>query len=87
MLNYKSFRNALDGCLKEAGLRNIRIHDLRHTYATVRLMRGHTVGDVSNQLGHSRITMTYDVYTHWIPNQFKSEVDELDAHRVQNPAK
>jgi len=32
MLNYKSFRNALDGCLKEAGLRNIRIHDLRHTY-------------------------------------------------------
>jgi len=87
MLNYLSFRNALGGCLKAAGLRKIRIHDLRHTYATIHLMRGHTVGDVSNQLGHSSITMTYDVYTHWIPNQFKSEVDELDAPGVQNPAK
>jgi len=49
-------------------------------------MRGYTVGDVSNQLGHRSITMTYDVYTHWIPSQFKNEVDELDAPGVQNPA-
>jgi len=87
ILSYISFQDALRSCLKAAGLRHIRIHDLRHSYATIRLMRGHTVGDVSNQLGHSSITMTYDVYTHWIPNQFKSEVDELDAPGVQNPAK
>jgi integrase len=36
------------------------------------------VGDVSYQLGHSSIQMTYDIYGHWIPSQFKSEVDELD---------
>jgi integrase len=75
------FENALNRCLKKAGLRQIRIHDLRHTYATIRLMRGHNVGDVSYQLGHSSIKMTYDVYAHWIPGQHKSEVDELDnAH-------
>jgi integrase len=73
-----TFKNALNSCLEEAKLRRIRIHDLRHTYATIRLMRGHNVGDVSYQLGHSSIKMTYDVYAHWIPGQFKSEVDELD---------
>ena len=81
ILSRAAFENALNQCLKETKLRSIRIHDLRHTYATIRLMRGHNVGDVSYQLGHSSIKMTYDVYAHWIPGQFKSEIDELDhAH-------
>jgi integrase len=80
-----TFENALNRCLEEANLRRIRIHDLRHTYATIRLMRGHNVGDVSYQLGHSSIKMTYDVYAHWIPGQFKSEVDELDQVHSNAP--
>ena len=47
------FEYALHKCLEAAKLRRIRIHDLRHTYATIRLLRGHNVGDVSYQLGHS----------------------------------
>jgi len=78
-INRVSFQNALNRCCKAAGLRTIRTHDLRHSYATIRLMRGHNVGDVSYQLGHSSIKITYDNYVHWIPSQFKSEVDELDA--------
>ena len=74
------FRKALNQCLRAAGLRHIRIHDLRHSYATIRLLRGHNIGDVSYQLGHSDISTTYNVYTHWIPGKFKSEVDELDMH-------
>jgi len=54
-------------------------------YATIRLMRGHNVGDVSYQLGHSSIKMTYDVYAHWIPGCFKSEVDELDQEHPNAP--
>jgi integrase len=42
-----ALENALNRCLEKAKLRRIRIHDLRHTYATIRLMRGHNVGDVS----------------------------------------
>jgi integrase len=72
------FTNVLQKCLELAGLRRIRVHDLRHTYATIRLLRGHNVGDVSYQLGHSSIKITYDTYGHWIPGKFKSEVDELD---------
>ena len=49
------------------------------TYATIRLMKGQNIGDVSYQLGHSDISITYKVYVHWIPGKFKSEVDELDT--------
>ncbi|MBW2610226.1 MAG: site-specific integrase [Deltaproteobacteria bacterium] len=78
MLSRAAFMKALFRCLEASKLRKIRIHDLRHTYATIRLLRGHNPGDVSHQLGHSSISITYDVYAHWIPGKFKSEVDELD---------
>jgi len=81
MLNRTSFQNALNRCAEKAKLQHVRTHSLRHSYATIRLMKGHNVGDVSYQLGHSSIKITYDVYAHWIPGQFKSEVDEPDqAH-------
>lgn len=83
ILDRISFQNALNQCAAKVGLRHIRIHSLRHSYATIRLMKGHNVGDVSYQLGHSSIKITYDVYTHWMPGQFKSEVDELDNYATQ----
>jgi integrase len=61
MMCRKWFRRKLNKCLEKVKLRNIRVHDLRHSYSGIRLMRGHNVGDVSYQLGHSSISMTYDV--------------------------
>lgn len=65
--------------LEKAGLRQIRIHDLRHTYATLRIAKGDNIADVSKQLGHSSVKITLDIYYHWIPGGKKSEVDELDS--------
>jgi integrase len=78
LLCQMALANALKRCLSAAKLRQIRIHDLRHSYATIRLLKGHNIGDVSYQLGHSSISMTYDIYGHWLPGHFKSEVAELD---------
>lgn len=64
--------------LKKAGLREIRIHDLRHTYATLRISKGDNITDVSNQLGHYSVKLTLDVYNRWIPGKKKEEVDGLD---------
>lgn len=52
-----------------------------HSYETITLLKGHNIGDVSYQLGHSSISITYDVYGHWVPGKFKSEVDELDVQQ------
>jgi integrase len=65
-------------CLEKAKLRRIRLHDLRHTYATLRIQANHNIADVSKQLGHHSIRITVDTYYHWIPGVNNSEVNELD---------
>jgi integrase len=64
--------------LAKTKLRQIRIHDLRHTYATLRIAKGDNIQDVSNQLGHHSVKLTLDVYSHWMPGKKKAEVDALD---------
>jgi len=71
-------RRVFNKALDKAGLRKIRIHDIRHGYATMRISQGHNIADVSKQLGHHSIKLTLDTYFHWIPGGSKSEVDALD---------
>ena len=70
--------------LKKAEIRKIRIHDLRHTYATLRISKGDNIADVSKQLGHHSVKLTLDTYYHWIPGKKKSEVDGLDDIEYQD---
>ena len=75
------FKKSLD----KAELRAVRIHDLRHTYATLRISKGDNIADVSNQLGHHSVKLTLDIYYHWIPGGKQSEIDELDTLRPDAP--
>lgn len=77
--------NYLPVKLKEIFPRPIRFHDLRHTYATLRIAKGDNIVDVSKQLGHSKISMTLDIYAHWVPGEHKSQVDELDTLHLSAP--
>jgi integrase len=52
---------------KNAGLPRIRLHDLRHTAATLALAAGVEMVVVSRQLGHSSLSITADTYTHVLP--------------------
>ena len=69
--------------LEKAKMRRIRMHDLRHTYATLRIQSGHNIADVSKQLGHHSINITVDTYYHWMPGNKKSEVNQLDSPEFQ----
>jgi integrase len=53
--------------LRQAGLPDIRFHDLRHTCATLLLTKGIHPKIVSEMLRHSSIAMTLDTYSHVIP--------------------
>ncbi len=55
------------GVVKEAGLPTIRLHDLRHTSASLALAAGVPLKVVSARLGHSSLSITADLYTHVIP--------------------
>ena len=78
-------RRVFKKALKKSGLRTIRIHDIRHSYATLRIAKGDNIADVSNQLGHHSVKLTWDVYYHWIPGKNKSEVDGLDDADFMRP--
>ena len=54
--------------LKEAGLPQIRFHDLRHTFATHALTSGVDAKTLSGILGHTNASFTLDTYTHVTPD-------------------
>ena len=63
--------------LQRVAPRKIRIHDLRHSYATLRVAKGDNIVDVANQLGHHKVGFTLDRYAKWMPGEHKNQVDEL----------
>ena len=54
--------------LKHAGLAQIRFHELRHTCATLLLLKNVNPKVVSEMLGHASIAITLDTYSHVLPN-------------------
>ena len=64
--------------LDQTKLRRVRIYDLRHTFATRLLMNGESPAYVKEQMGHSSIQVTVDLYCHWIPGSNRQAVDRLD---------
>ena len=54
--------------LKSAGLPDIRMHDLRHSHASLLLASGVNPKLVQERLGHASITLTLDTYSHVIPS-------------------
>jgi integrase len=66
------------GLLTKAKLRKVRFHDLRHTFASLLLQNGESPVYVKEQMGHSSIQVTVDLYGHLIPGGNKQAVDRLD---------
>lgn len=64
-------------CLEKAKLRRIRFHDLRHTFASLLIQNGESLAYVKEQLGHSSIKMTVDVYGHLVPGANRQAVNRL----------
>lgn len=54
----KDIRTAFKNACKRAGIKNLRFHDFRHTFATRLVLSGVDLATVSKLLGHSSIQMT-----------------------------
>lgn len=72
-------------CLAKAGLRKVRIHDLRHTYASLLIQQEESLVYIKEQLGHHSIQVTVDIYGHLVPGGNKAAVDRLDDAPICNP--
>ncbi len=65
--------------LAKAGLPPIRIHDLRHSYASIALARGIHPKVVQEAMGHATIAVTLDLYSHVVPSLQREAAKEMGA--------
>ena len=70
----KSFK----GAIKEAGLPEIRFHDLRHTSATLLLLANVNPRVVQERLGHSCVTLTLSTYSHILPAMQDEAAEKME---------
>ena len=64
---------------EEDKLPKIRLHDLRHTGATLLLSQNTDIETVSRRLGHSKASVTLDIYGHALPENDRQASDTLEA--------
>ncbi|MHB0976162.1 MAG: tyrosine-type recombinase/integrase [Candidatus Aquicultorales bacterium] len=72
--------------LRRAGLRKIRIHDLRHTFASLLIHQGENLKYIQSQLGHASISTTLDRYGHLMPDVHIGASARLDETVFGIPA-
>jgi len=78
-LDKNNWRNRVFyAAVKSAGLRKVRIHDLRHTFASLLIQAGQSLAYIRDQMGHHSIQVTVDIYGHLVPGGNKDAVDGLD---------
>lgn len=65
--------------LKKAGVRRIRFHDLRHTYASLLIDQGENIEYIRSQLGHAKADITLRVYTHLFEKKNQGSATRLGA--------
>lgn len=63
---------------KKVKLKEIRLHDLRHSHASYLINKGYDIQIVSKRLGHSKISTTYDIYAHLYPNKESEAVKAME---------
>lgn len=80
-----NFYRAFKKYKKDAGLMGIKIHSLRHTYATRQLEAGTPINAVQEQLRHSKPSITQDIYQHVIPEMKKEAAAKINHMFVKNP--
>lgn len=73
------FSRAFDQRVTASRLPAIRLHDLRHTHATIALGAGVNVKVVSERLGHSKIAITLDTYAHVMPTMQEEAAERVAA--------
>ena len=72
--SHKEVRKAL----KDNGIKHVKFHSMRHSYATRLFEKGVQLKTVQKLLGHSSIEITADIYTHVMNSEKISAVQKLN---------
>ena len=78
-LPISSIQRKFKKAIAESGVKPIRIHDLRHSHASVLINSGVNIVAVSKRLGHSSIEMTLKVYTHLLEQTDNDMMNKIES--------
>jgi integrase len=78
-LEPRDFNEDFDRIITKAGLRRVRLHDLRHACASFLLAQGVHPRVVMELLGHSQISLTMNTYSHVLPDAMRDAVGRMAA--------
>ena len=79
-INYGNFiYRVWNPVMDKSKLRRRTPHDMRHTYATLRLSNGDSLAEVSKEMGHGSADITFRTYYKWLPKESKTDIDTLDG--------
>lgn len=67
---------------KLAGLTPLRVHDLRHSHASLLIEMGFNILMVSQRLGHDKVEITWQTYAHLYPDKEKMLAPRLDTVKI-----
>ncbi len=70
------------GC-KKSGVKKIRIHDLRHSHASLLVEMGFSPLLIAERLGHEHVQTTMDTYSHLYPNKQTEVAQRLDTFMAE----
>ena len=73
----RTMQNRFKAVLKECGIRNLKFHGLRHTYATLCIERGFDPKALSEILGHADVNITLNRYVHSTDEMKRRYVERL----------
>lgn len=65
--------------IKESGVKRIRVHDLRHSHASMLIELGFSPLEIANRLGHEKMETTLNTYAHLYPNKQTKLAERLDS--------
>lgn len=78
-----TIQKAKNKYVKLSGCKNIRIHDFRHSCASLLINSGANISLVSKYLGHSNIAMTLNIYTHFYKSDMEDLIDTLNKMKYE----
>ena len=70
--------NALNAGCEKSGVQRIRIHDIRHSHASLLIDMGVSPLLISERLGHEKVETTLNTYSHLYPNRAEEVAEKLN---------
>ena len=82
--SHSTYARQMEDHTKQAGIKRIRLHDIRHSHASLLIEMGFSALLVSERLGHENVSTTLNIYSHLFPSKQIEVAERLEKLCADN---